>query len=38
VWLGTAVLLEAVAFVGDVWDLLDVADALLLVWLPRREP
>lgn len=38
VWLGTAMLLESVAFVGDIWDLLDVADALLLAWLPRREP
>jgi len=38
VWLGTAVLLEGVALVGDFWDLLEVADALLLAWLPRLEP
>jgi hypothetical protein len=38
VWLATAVLLGVVAFVGDIWDLLEVGDALLLVWLPRREP
>jgi hypothetical protein len=38
VWFGTAVLLVVVALVGDIWDLLLVGDALLLAWLPRREP
>lgn len=37
-WFGTPVLLVVVALVGDTGDLLEVADALLLAWLPRREP
>jgi hypothetical protein len=38
VWLGTAALLGVASLVGDSLDLLEVADALLLAWLPRREP